>query len=503
MTDLLTDHLLSWMIATPFLGIVALAFVRDREWMYRTALAASLLDVVFAIMLWAGFDFANPGMQFVDRTSQLPTFHIQYAVGVDGISILLVLLTVLLCPMCIVGSWRSIPTRPKAFLQLILLVEGAMLLVFSALDLFLFFMVWETITIPTYFLIMIWGGPGRFAAGLKFVLYNLTGGLLLLIAILGLYLEGGQTFDMLALADQSYSSSTQIWFFAAFFLALAIKLPLPPFHSWIPEAYAEAPAAGSALLTGILLKMGGYGLLRFCLSMFPDAAATFAPIIIWWAVLSILYAGALALAQSDLKTLIAYSSISHMGFVILGVFVFNSQGLQGAILQMFNHGVTMGALFLAVGQLYDRTHSRAIRDYGGLHLTMPRFTALWLLFVIASFGLPGTSTFVGEFLVLVGAADDHLAAVLPAMGGVVLAAVYMLWMVQRVVLGQPQTAAASRLQDVGMREMATLVPLAVLIFWVGLYPDPWMAMTEASVTQLIQHLTGGPVISLLQPVLQP
>ncbi len=495
MNAIFADHLLSWIIAVPFLGIAALAFVRDREWMWRTALAVTLLDGALALVLWAGFDVDNPGMQFVERVPWLPTFHIDYAVGVDGISILLVLLTALLSPLCVLGAWQSITTRPKAFVMLILLVEGAMLVVFSALDLFLFFMLWELTMIPMYFMIMLWGGPQRLAASLKFMLYSLTGSLVLLVAILGLYLEGGHTFDILALTDHAYSSSTQFWLFTAFLLAFAFKLPMLPFHTWLPDAHSEAPTAGSVLLAGILLKMGGYGLLRFCLPMFPEAAVTFAPFIIWWSVVAILYGGYMALAQTDLKKLVAYSSISHMGFVTLGIFVFNSPGIQGAILQMFNHGVTTGALFLAVGQLYDRTHSRAVNDYGGLHTTMPRFTTLWILFAMASFGLPGTCNFIGEFLVLVGTSSEYFVAVLPAMGGVVLAAVYMLWMVQRVAMGQPKTPAASRLQDVGLREMAAVVPLAVIILWVGLYPVPWMALTDASVTQLMQHLTGEPAMA--------
>jgi NADH-quinone oxidoreductase subunit M len=488
MNSIFAEHLLSWMIAIPFFGIVALAFVHNQEWIRRVALASTLINLGLALFLWSGFDFTNQGMQFVERMQWMPTFNIQYAVGVDGISILLVLLTALLCPLCVLCSWTAITTRVRAFMMLILLVEGAMIVVFTALDLFLFFMLWEITMIPMYFMIILWGGPDRIAAGIKFVLYSLTGSLLLLLAILGLYLEGGRTFDILALTDHTYSSDVQFWIFLAFFLAFAIKMPMLPFHTWLPDAHSEAPTAGSVLLAGVLLKMGGYGFLRFCLPMLPEASVTFAPFILWLSVAAILYGGYMALAQSDLKKLVAYSSISHMGFVTLGIFVFNRQGIQGAILQMFNHGITTGALFMAIGQLYDRTHSRSISDYGGLHKTMPRFVALFCLFSVASFGLPGTCNFIGEFLVLIGASDKSFVMVLLSMGGIVLAAAYMLWMLQRVTLGEPATKAASLLPDLTRRELVTVIPLAVLVLVIGLYPGPLMEMMDTSVTSLVQQM---------------
>ncbi|MFB3071125.1 MAG: NADH-quinone oxidoreductase subunit M, partial [Nitrospirales bacterium] len=490
MSSIFADHILSWMIATPFLGIATLAFVQNQEWIRRVALVSTLINVGLSLLLWAGFDFTNQGMQFVERREWMPTFNIQYAVGVDGISILLVLLTALLCPLCVLCSWTAITTRVRAFMMLILLVEGAMIVVFTALDLFLFFMLWEITMIPMYFMIILWGGPDRIAAGIKFVLYSLTGSLLLLVGILGLYLEGGRTFDIVALTNHTYPSDVQFWIFLAFFLAFAIKIPMLPFHTWLPDAHAEAPTAGSVLLAGVLLKMGGYGFLRFCLPMFPEASAQFAPFILWLSIAAIIYGGYMALAQSDLKKLIAYSSISHMGFVTLGIFVFNRQGIQGAILQMFNHGITTGALFLAVGQLYDRTHSRWISDYGGLHKTMPRFATLFCLFSVASFGLPGTCNFIGEFLVLIGTSFKSFVMVLLAMGGIVLAAAYMLWMLQRVALGEPNTKAASLLPDLTRRELATVIPLAILVFWIGLYPGPLMEMMDASVTQLLEQTKG-------------
>ena len=488
--DILMDHLISWMIAVPFLGIAILAFVRDEESIRRTAFGITIVEFFLSLILWKNFDSTQQGMQFVERVEWMPTFNIEYAVGVDGISILLVILTALLCPLCILCSWSGITTRVRAFLSLILLVQGAMIVVFTALDLFLFFMLWELTMIPMYFMIVLWGGPNRIAAGLKFVLYSLTGSLLLLVGILGVYLNGGHTYDLLVLSEQNYSSNQQFWLFLAFFFAFAIKMPMVPFHTWLPDAHAEAPTAGSVILAGVLLKMGGYGFLRFCLPMFPEASANFAPYILWLSVFGIIYGGYLALAQSDLKKLVAYSSVSHMGFVTLGIFVFNSQGIQGAVLQMFNHGITTAALFICVGLLYERTHSRAISDYGGLHKPMPRFVALFFLFSVAAFGLPGTCNFIGEFLVLVGTSSVNFAMVLISMGGIVLAAAYMLWMIQRVVLGEPNTEAAKMLPDLSNRELATLIPLAILVLSIGLYPGPLMEVMDASVIHLIQQTTG-------------
>jgi NADH-quinone oxidoreductase subunit M len=485
---LFTEHMISWMVAIPFLGIALLGFVRDQEWIRRVAFGCTMLEFGASLILCQRFEFGKQGMQFVERMEWMPTFNIQYAVGVDGISILLVLLTALLCPLCILCSWNAITTRVRAFMCLILLVEGAMIVVFTALDLFLFFMLWELTMIPMYFMIILWGGPNRIAAGIKFVLYSLTGSLLLLIGILGLYLEGGHTYDLLVLSEQTYTSTAQFWLFLAFFLAFAIKMPMVPFHTWLPDAHSEAPTAGSVILAGVLLKMGGYGFLRFCLPMFPEASAQFATFILWLSVFAIVYGGYLALAQTDLKKLVAYSSVSHMGFVTLGIFVFNSEGIQGAILQMFNHGLTTSALFLTVGQLYDRTHSRAIGDYGGLHKSMPRFVALFFLFSVAAFGLPGTCNFIGEFLVLVGTSDTSFVMVLLAMGGIVLAAAYMLWMLQRVALGEPTNKAAAVLPDLSNRELVTVIPLAILVLWIGLYPGPLMEMMDASVTHLVQQM---------------
>ncbi len=486
MSAIFADHLLSWMIAVPFIGIAALAVVQGRTAILVSALTVTLVEVALAVRLWVGFDSAEQGMQFVERMEWMPTFGIQYAVGVDGISILLVLLTVVLCPLCVLASWNSITTRVRAFMMLILLVEGAMMVVFMALDAFLFFMLWEVTMIPMYFMIVLWGGPDRVAAGLKFVLYSLTGSLFLLVGILGLSLQA-DTFDIQSLAGVAYSPDSQFWIFLALFLGFSIKLPMLPFHTWLPDAHSEAPTAGSVLLAGVLLKMGGYGFIRFCLPIFPEVSTSFAPFVLWLSIAAILYGGYMALAQSDLKRLVAYSSVSHMGFVTLGIFSFNSEGIEGAILQMVTHGITTGALFLMVGQLYDRTHSRSIADYGGLHQRMPRFVAVLSLFVVASFGLPATSNFIGEFLILVGVSYEHFIFVVLAMGGIVLGAAYMLWMLQRVALGEARTEAARGLTDLSVREMVTVLPLAIAVFGIGIYPGPFLEAMDSTVIYVVEQ----------------
>ena len=497
---MLSNHLLSWLLVLPALGIGALCCIRDREMVNRVALASTLLTFGLSVIIWAQFDFTTADMQFVERFELMPTLKVQYALGIDGISLLMVVLTALLTPIAILCSWDTVKTNQHVFMILILLLETATLGVFLSLDLVFFYIFWELTMVCAYFLMVVWGGPGRSSAGLKFALYNFGGGLLLLLAILGLHVQGGQTFDLVTLSDYAFNTSTQYWLFLAFFLAFAIKMPMVPFHTWLPDAHSEAPTAGSVILAGVLLKMGGYGFLRFCLPMFPEASANFAPYILWLSVIAIIYGGLMALAQTDIKKLVAYSSVSHMGFVTLGIFVFNSQGIQGAVLQMFNHGITTAALFIAVGQLYDRTHSRAISDYGGLHKPMPRFVALFILFSVAAFGLPGTCNFIGEFLVLVGTSYVSFAMVLISMGGILLAAAYMLWMVQRLVLGEPSTEAAKVLPDLSNRELATLIPLAILVLCIGLYPGPLMEMMDASVIHLIQQTTGpqGAEVSQLQ-----
>jgi NADH-quinone oxidoreductase subunit M len=351
-------------------------------------------------------------------------------------------------------------------------------------------MMWEVTMVPMYFMIVLWGGPNRIAAGLKYVLYSLSGSLLLLVGILALSLQAG-TFDIQSLAGFTYSENSEFWIFLALFLGFAIKLPMLPFHTWLPDAHSEAPTAGSVLLAGVLLKMGGYGLIRFCLPIFPEMAHSFAPTVLWLSVIGILYGGYMALAQTDLKRLVAYSSVSHMGFVTLGIFSFNNEGIEGATLQMVTHGVTTGAMFLLVGHLYDRTHSREIADYGGLQQRMPRFVAILSLFAVASFGLPTTSNFIGEFLILVGVSYENFIFVVLAMGGIVLGAAYMLWMLQRVAFGEARTDAARKITDINAREMLAVIPLAIVVIGIGIYPGPLLETMDASVTFVVERLAMG------------
>ncbi len=485
-------HLVSWIVLTPLIGLVIVGLLpvraggRHIEAIRWVTLGVTLLTLGLAVGLWASFDHTASGPQFVDRVEWIPTVGTQYAVGVDGISLPLVLLTAFLVPLCVLGSWRSIATNVKAFMMLILLAEGAVMGVFTALDAFLFFIFWEITVIPTYCMIAFWGGPQRTQAAIKFLLFNFTGSLLLPAGILALHHVGG-TYDMLALMQVEYAPKVQFWIFLALFLGFAIKVPMLLVHGWLAEAHSEAPTAGSVILSGLLLKMGAYGLLRFCLPMLPEASAAFAPFIQWLSVLAILYGGAMALAQHDFKRLIAYSSIAHMGFVTLGIFGFNAQSVQGAVLQMVNHGITTGALFLVAGMLYDRTHDRTINNYGGLRQVMPRFTVVLSLFTVASFGLPGTGNFIGEFLVLAGTVSHSYLMVLLVLVGIVLGAAYMLGMFQRLVLG-PVSPQSATLHDLNRREIACVIPLALAVFVIGLYPTVMLDLMHASVTILVQNL---------------
>ncbi|HUJ80103.1 MAG TPA: NADH-quinone oxidoreductase subunit M [Nitrospiria bacterium] len=486
---------LTLVIFLPAIGAVVLLAARGPEAAKRGALVVTVADLLCSLPLWWAFDRTTATMQFVLEAAWIPRFDIFYRVGVDGISLPLMLLTTLLMPVCVLCSWRAIDRRVKEFLVSLLLMETAMLGVFAALDFVLFYVFWEAMLIPMYLIIGVWGGANRLYAAIKFFLYTLAGSLLLLVALIALYFAGGRTFDIMKLMEASYDASFQTWIFWAFFLAFAIKVPMFPFHTWLPDAHVEAPTAGSVILASVLLKMGAYGFLRFCLPMTPHASLHYMPFILTVSVVAILYGAYMALAQEDLKKLIAYSSVSHMGFVTLGIFVFNVQGVEGALLQMINHGVTTGALFLCVGLLYERTHSRMIGDYGGVARPMPVFAACVVIFALSSLGLPGTNSFVGEFLVLVGAfLSAPVVAALAALG-IILAAVYLLWMVQRVVWGEARPSL-ERLPDLSWREAVTLVPLVGLVFWIGLYPGPLLAVMHQSVEHVVAQavrdsLPGG------------
>jgi len=475
---------LTLLIVLPLAGAVAVFMVKEAS-VRLTALAAAVADLLISFPLWWLFDASSAHMQFVESARWIPSLSIGYRLGLDGISLPLVLMTTILMPLCILISWHSIEMRIRSFMAMLLIMESAMIGVFSALDFVLFYVFWEAMLIPMYLLIGVWGGPNRLYAAIKFFLYTLAGSVLLLVAILVLYFQGGHTFDILQLSQGTYGKSLQIWLFFAFFVAFAVKVPMFPFHTWLPDAHVEAPTAGSVILASVLLKMGTYGFLRFSLPMLPDASRLFTPLMAALSILAIIYGAYMALAQADLKKLIAYSSVSHMGFVTLGLFMFNIQGIEGAVMQMVNHGITTGGLFLCVGVIYERTHSRQIVDNVGLTKPMPRYATLLVIFALSSLGLPGTNSFVGEFMVLVGTFLWSKIATALASLGIILAAAYLLWMVQRIAFGVPSPQVLPKLRDVNLREMVTLVPLVVLIFLIGLFPNPILTRMHPSVEKVI------------------
>src|SRR6476469_2050491 len=478
---------LSLLIFLPLAGAGVLYLAAERH--ARTiALATTILDVLVALPLWWLFDPSSSRMQFVEHAAWITSPPIHYSLGIDGISLPLELMTAALMPLCILVSWESITTRVRTFMAVLLVMETAMLGVFAALDFVLFYVFWEAMLIPMYLLIGVWGGPNRLYAAMKFFLYTLAGSVLLLVAILVLYFYGGRTFDVLALSQVTYPAALQQWLFLAFFAAFAVKVPMFPFHTWLPDAHVEAPTAGSVILASVLLKMGAYGFVRFSLPMLPDASQAMTPLIAALSIIAIIYGAYMALAQVDLKKLIAYSSVSHMGFVTLGLFVLNQQGIEGAVLQMVNHGITTGALFLCVGIIYERTHSRLIADNVGLAKPMPRYATFLVIFALSSLGLPGTNSFVGEFLVLVGTFLWSKAVAALASLGVILAAAYLLYMVQRVVFGVALPRELPRLKDVGIREFTILLPLVVLVFWIGIYPNPLVTRMHSTVTKTLETM---------------
>jgi NADH-quinone oxidoreductase subunit M len=483
--------LLSTLIWLPTLGAAALLLLdgRDTRRIRQVALAVTTVTFAVSLLLWIGFDRARPGMQFVEQRAWIPGAGISYHVGVDGISLLLVLLTTLLTPLCLLASWSQITTRVKEFLVAMCLLETGMLGVFVALDLFLFFVFWEAMLVPMYLIIGVWGGPRRVYAAVKFILYTMAGSALMLLAILTLYFlqdRGSASFDYAAVLQLQIAPDLQLPLFLAFALAFAIKVPMFPFHTWLPDAHVEAPTAGSVILAGVLLKMGTYGFLRFGLPLFPDAAVRLAPAIVALALIGILYGAWVSTVQPDMKKLIAYSSVSHLGFVMLGLFTFTPQGLVGGILQMVNHGLSTGALFLLIGMIYERRHSRLIADFGGLWAVLPVFSVILLVVTFSSIGLPGLNGFVGEFLILLGAFQWSRTAAVLATAGIVFAAVYLLWMYQRVIFGEVRHEETRTLPDLNAREIWTLVPLLILIVWIGVYPKPFTAVTETAVAELLQ-----------------
>ncbi|OUR79853.1 NADH-quinone oxidoreductase subunit M [Alphaproteobacteria bacterium 46_93_T64] len=482
--------ILSLIILLPAVGVIPLLFLTNARSIRWIALVFTAADFFLTILLLVLFQQTSHQMQFAETLEWVPALGIAYNVGVDGISVLFVFLTALLGWICVLASWNAITMKLKEFMICILIMQSLMIGVFCALDLFLFYVLWEAMLIPMYLLIGIWGGPNRVYAAFKFFLYTLAGSLLFLIGIIVLYIEGNQSFDILMLMSQDYGFEVQFWVFLAFLVAFAVKVPMVPVHTWLPDAHVEAPTAGSIILAGVLLKMGAYGFLRFSLPMLPDASQYFAPMVIGLSAIAIIYGGFLALAQTDLKKLIAYSSVSHMGFVTLGIFTFNNNGLMGGVLQMFNHGITTGALFLVVGLLYERTHTRQISDYGGLMKIIPVYTIFFGLFALASMAVPGTNGFIGELLILSGAFEVNAAAGVAAIVGAMLAAVYMLSLFKRVALGTAATFEGPTLLDVNPREMSGIIVLAIFAIWIGFYPKLFLSILKPTLDHLLTQVLG-------------
>jgi NADH-quinone oxidoreductase subunit M len=489
-------HPLTLVTFFPLLGVIVLLFLnREQKNALRwTALVTSL--ITFAISLWvlATFDPKDGGLQMVINLPwiQVAGWNISFYMGIDGLSILLVLLTTFLTPISILSTWDAVQERVKDFMVFFLLLEISMVGVFLAQDLFLFFIFWEFTLVPMYFLIGIWGGPRRMYAAIKFFLYTMAGSILMLLAIIWLGLEAGTFAVPELIANLNIPAGAQTWLFLAFAAAFAIKVPMWPLHSWLPDAHVEAPTAGSVILAGVLLKMGTYGFLRFNIPLFPQAAITFAPWIALLAVIGIIYGAAVSYAQRDAKKLVAYSSVSHLGFVMLGLFALNAQGIQGGILQMVNHGLSTGALFLLVGIIYERRHTREMDAYGGLWKVMPVYAAFTLIVTLSSMGLPGLNGFVGEFTILLGAFGSEAIGSPWFAGfatlGVILAAVYLLFMFQKLFLGPLDKEENRVLLDLNLREVVTIVPLLALIFWIGLYPRPFFALISPAVEQVVAAL---------------
>jgi len=486
--------ILSALIFLPVVGAGLLLFLkRSQEDVIKWfSLVISIMTFVLSILLFTNFDKTTHLMQFVERYDWIPTWNITYYLGLDGISVLFVLLSTLITILCVLISWNAIKTKTKEFYISIFIMEGAMIGVFCSLDFFLFYLFWEAMLIPMYLLIGVWGGPNRIYAAVKFFLYTLIGSVLMLVGIIVLYFYAGSTFDILELMTKTYPYNMQVWLFWAFFAAFAVKVPMFPVHTWLPDAHTEAPTAGSVILAAVLIKMGAYGFLRFSLPLFPEASRAMTPIMLILSVIAIIYGAVICLAQTDLKRLIAYSSVSHMGFVTLGIFAMNAQGMEGGILQMLNHGVVTGALFLSVGIIYDRTHTREIADYGGVASVMPVYATAFMIFTLASIGLPATNGFIGEFLIILGGFKaSQLSGVLAATG-IIIGAGYMLWLYQRVFFMETNQKVLG-LKDMDAREVITLLPMVILIFWIGIYPNTFLGFMHESVRHLLERVNTGNV----------
>jgi NADH-quinone oxidoreductase subunit M len=497
---------LSWLIFFPLMGAALLALMpasADRA-IRRWAIVVSIAELAFSLPLWWRFVPDGPAFQFVEKRAWLPGLGASWHVGVDGISVLLVLLTTVITAIAVIASGTSIHKREREFYALMLALETGMIGTFLAMDLLLFYVFWEAMLIPMYLLIGVWGGPRRVYAAVKFFLYTMAGSVLMLVAILWLYflnrsVTGIPTFELAAFQQLAIPPETQVWLFLAFAVAFAIKVPMFPFHTWLPDAHVEAPTAGSVILAAVLLKMGTFGFIRYAIPLFPVASQDFAPWIAGLAIVGIVYGALVAMVQPDLKKLVAYSSVSHLGFCMLGLYAMNPQGLAGAMLQMINHGISTGALFLLVGVVYDRRHTRAIADFGGLWKPMPVYATVFLIVMLSSIGLPATNGFIGEFLVLLGAYRANVWWAVVAATGVILSAVYMLWMFQRVMFGPVTREENEKLSDLTFRERLVFAPLLLLIFWLGVFPQPFLDRMQPALDRTLalaaeryQAVTGMP-----------
>ena len=480
--------LITWL---PMIGAAVILAVRGDEdtvaanarW---TALWTSLIVLALSLVLWVKFDPGESGFQFNESMPWMAHYRIGYKMGVDGISVLFVLLSTVLTPICILASWESITVKVREYMLAFLVLETMMVGMFCATDFVVFYMFFEGVLIPMYLIIGIWGGPRRVYAAVKFFLFTLTGSVLMLLALVAMWLHAGTT-DIAVLMETQFPYHMQGWLFLALFASFAVKVPMWPVHTWLPDAHVEAPTAGSVILAGVLLKMGAYGFLRFSVPMLPDAAQHYAPFIYTLSVIAVIYTSLVALAQEDMKKLIAYSSVAHMGVVTIGIFTFNEQGIQGALFQMLSHGIVSGALFLIVGVVYDRIHSREIVRYGGLADRMPAYAFVFMLFTMASVGLPGTAGFVGEFLVIVGAAQVNFWLALLGGSGMILGAVYMLYLYRRVVFGGLTRDDLRHILDLNPREWAVFAPLIVLTLWMGIYPSSFTSFFDGTVAAMVKH----------------
>ncbi len=484
--------ILSTVTFLPLVGAFLILLIREdgngaRRNIRNVALLTTVFTFVLSLFIWAGFDASTPGFQMVEKSEWLGS-GISYHMGVDGISMLFVILTTFLMPFCILASWEAIEHRVKEYMIAFLILETLMIGVFCALDIVLFYVFFEAGLIPMFIIIGVWGGKRRVYASFKFFLYTLLGSVLMLLAMMAMYWQAGTT-DIPALLSHVFPVGMQYWLWFAFFASFAVKMPMWPVHTWLPDAHVEAPTAGSVILAGILLKMGGYGFLRFSLPMFPVASMDLAPLVFTLSVVAIIYTSLVALMQEDIKKLIAYSSVAHMGFVTMGIFAMNQQGVQGAIFQMLSHGLVSGALFLCVGVIYDRMHTREIAAYGGLVNNMPKYATVFMIFTMANVGLPGTSGFVGEFLTLLAVFEVNTWIALFAATGVILSAAYALWLYRRVVFGALTKESLKGLLDLSAREKLILYPLVVLVIFFGVYPAPILDATAVSVEALVNNVS--------------